>query len=204
MESLVTWFRESWRKVWDQRKLISLHLPVFVAFGMVVFIATAVTVGIVGYVWFSSTISSRDEEIRIKNATIENLQNRSAASGPSSVPRSNYWEPLSSPEAATLRAKMRNMTKPPAISILCNDAGCFDLQTSFLTALEGLGWHERADRSMDTLESGISILTANEDYRPFADAIESATNGRLRVRFVPRITGWQAMDNEIHLAIGRK
>jgi hypothetical protein len=104
MESLVTWFRESWRKVWDQRKLISLHLPVFVAFGMVVFIATAVTVGIVGYVWFSSTISSRDEEIRIKNATIENLQNRSAASGPSSVPRSNYWEPLSS-----MRLRARRM-----------------------------------------------------------------------------------------------
>jgi hypothetical protein len=75
-------FKESCLTIWRERELILSHRPIFIAFGIAVFLATAVISVASEYLWFSSAITSRDNEIRsrdneirIKNATIENLLN---------------------------------------------------------------------------------------------------------------------------------
>jgi hypothetical protein len=70
MEHLLKMFSENCKKIWDERSLILIHRPIFAAFGFVVFaVATAVSAGGMWF-WASSTITSRENEIRIKDATI--------------------------------------------------------------------------------------------------------------------------------------
>lgn len=128
----------------------------------------------------------------------------SAGLGDAETVLKNRWQPLSAREVTSLRSKIRNLKSPPAMIVMCNDAGCFDLQQSFLSVFEGLGWNESPDQSMDPIPKGISIFTAHAEYQELASAIEAATNGRLKVQFHHRQTGHIAMDNEVHLAIGRK
>jgi hypothetical protein len=128
----------------------------------------------------------------------------SAGLGDAETVLKNRWQPLSGREVTSLRSKIRNLKPPPATVIICNDAGCFDLQQSFLSVFEGLGWNENPDQSMDPIPNGISIVTAHAEYQELASAIEAATNGRLKVQFRHRQTGHVAMDNEVHLTIGRK
>jgi hypothetical protein len=75
MEHVLKVFAENCRRVWEERNLISLHWPIFAAFGLVICLLTTGVVGVGEYAWLSSSLTSRDNEIRIKNATIENLQN---------------------------------------------------------------------------------------------------------------------------------
>jgi hypothetical protein len=116
----------------------------------------------------------------------------------------NRWQPLSAQEITSLRLKIRNLKKPPALVVMCNDAGCFDLQQSFLAAVEGLDWNERPDLMLVQPFRGIHISTAHQEYQELANAIEAATNGRLKVQFNHRTTGHVAMDDEVHIAVGRK
>jgi hypothetical protein len=128
----------------------------------------------------------------------------SAGLGDAETALKNRWQPLSAREITSLRSKIRNLKSPPAMIVICNDAGCFDLQESFLSVFEGFGWNERPDQSMDPVPKGISIFTAHAEYQELASAIEAATNGRLKVQFHHRQTGHIGMDNEVHLVIGRK
>jgi hypothetical protein len=128
----------------------------------------------------------------------------SAGLGDAETVLKHRWQPLSAREITSLRSKIRNLRPPPEMIVMCNDAGCFDLQQSFLSAFEGLGWNERPDQRLDEPPKGIGIFTAHAEYQELANAIEAATNGRLKVQFHHRQTGNLAMDNEVHLAIGRK
>jgi hypothetical protein len=79
MEHVLKIFAENCRRVWEERNLILLHRPIFAAFGLVIGLLITGVVGVGEYAWFSSSLTSRDNEIRIKNATIENLQNKAAS-----------------------------------------------------------------------------------------------------------------------------
>lgn len=85
MDQVLKVFTDNWRRIWEERSLIALNRPIFLAFGVVVFLVTGVVVGFAEYVWFSSSINSRDDEIRIKSATIENLQNKPTLARPTTT-----------------------------------------------------------------------------------------------------------------------
>lgn len=92
MEHAFKVFLQNCKTVWDERNLISLHRPIFVAFAIVVFaVATTMTGGAM-WLWLSATITSRDNEIRIKDATIQQLQGQST-NHPSSAPSGNIRYP---------------------------------------------------------------------------------------------------------------
>ena len=103
----------------------------------------------------------------------------------------------------TLRP-LRKLKKPPALWILCNDAGCFDLQESFIETFKGLGRSEEPGSSLDQSVKGTGIWTAHEEYEPLATAIETAINGRLTVQLHPIRAGHAATDDGARLIIGHK
>jgi hypothetical protein len=209
MEPVLKFFATNWRKVWEERSLISLHRPIFVAFGLVVGLLTATMIGGVEYAWFSNSITSRDNEIRIKNATIENLQNQPNKLSEQSSPR---WQPLSAQEALSLRDNWRGLEKLP-LGVLCAIPACIDLAESVFDTARGMDWPAKYFTSyfMDSgIQPGIEIWSYPEmadKCNKIADTIEHATNGRLKISRHQ----WEAplaplppdMANMINLVIGR-
>jgi len=74
VDHFIQWFKNGCATLWRERGLIMAHRSIFVAFGIVIALGAAAVVGVGEYLWFSNTISSRESEIRIKNATIESLK----------------------------------------------------------------------------------------------------------------------------------
>jgi hypothetical protein len=183
MEHVWKIFTENCRKVWDERNLISLHRPIFVAFGLVVFLLTGTLVGFSEYAWFSNSIASRDSVIRIKDATIENLQNQ-RPSGASQVQNANRWEPLSPQESLSLRDNWRNVA-PVKLGVLCAIPACADLAESIYDTAHDLDWPAMYSSTYfnDGIKNGAEIWSYPElieTRNKLADAIEHATNGRLK------------------------
>lgn len=118
----------------------------------------------------------------------------------------NRYDPLTGPEQASFRSLVRDIPAQP-LAILCNHAGCNDLAESFSEAFHDLAWQARVEPGIDfgNTPRGISIWSDNTAARPLAEAIEKATNGRLKVSLFRRNPEGSAnLNQELDLVLGRK
>jgi hypothetical protein len=120
-----------------------------------------------------------------------NIYNNIPAPGP--TPSNNdrtvadRWEPLSAEETLELRKEWRAL---PAehLAVLCAIPACADLAESIYDLAKGLDWPAAYQASYMTDDTGIHTGIEIWSYAPsasardkIADAIEHATNGRLKI-----------------------
>jgi hypothetical protein len=121
----------------------------------------------------------------------------------------NRWEPLSSQEALALRDNWRNIA-PVKLGVLCAIPACADLAESIYDTAHDLDWPAiyASTYMNDGIKTGVEIWSYPEviDTRnKLADAIEHATNGRLKISRHEWPAAPVAADilNGINLVIGR-
>jgi hypothetical protein len=214
MEHVLKVFAENCRKIWEERNLIALHRPIFIAFGVVVFLLTGAIVGIAEYAWFSNSITSRDNEIHIKNATIENLQNQPATKDQFSSNNPLDYSPLTKTEMAAIAAELSSLKKG-RISIYNVTHGDALARTfEYLFAPTILGWDTKIDHTNQSVNEGITIYPNNAAAQAIAEAIRKGTKGRLRPKVEETNIFWWGRDGgdyrndlifgRIDIAIGDK
>jgi hypothetical protein len=98
----------------------------------------------------------------------------------------NRWEPLSDKETLALRSELRKIPSE-RLSVLCGYAGCADLADSIFSSAHDLNWtgnYEGMYFSDSGIKIGIEIWSYSkkaEARNKIAEAIERATNGRLKI-----------------------
>jgi hypothetical protein len=135
---------------------------------------------------------------------------RTISNGPPKNP--NSWEPLSAREALALRDNWRNLEKLK-LGVLCAVPACVELAETIFDTAHGLDWPAVYATSyfMDNgIQPGIEIWSypaVNDKRDKIADAIEHATNGRLRISRhqweEPLMKLPPEIENGINLVIGR-
>lgn len=105
------------------------------------------------------------------------------------------WGELEQVEVDALQHRLEAMPKMPVV-IFCNDSNCQNMALDFDNAFESAHWVSVIERPM--IDNSIGIWTSSKEI---ADALESATNGRLKAS----ILGPEWRDkSKIALAIGKK
>ncbi len=95
-----------------------------------------------------------------------------------------HWSRLSDAEAAALRGDLRNV-QPQTVSIMCTGSYCDDLAQSLRKALDPLHWNlSCCSVSLfggGDFQPGFHIWTTDNRYEVIGNAIEKATEGRIKV-----------------------
>jgi hypothetical protein len=93
------------------------------------------------------------------------------------------WEQLSINEALELRIALRDVTKPKGkFFIICLERDCRDLALSLVSAFDVVGWNpEGMFTGMFQNPVGITSFQQDINDHKLADALERATNGRLKI-----------------------
>jgi hypothetical protein len=131
----------------------------------------------------------------------EVLPSSQSKSAPTEAVTSRYrWEPLTNAEITGLRSKLRNMPKPQMLSIRCGESDCRELADSFMDLFSSLGWQPSYEDQPTAWKSptGIAVLYKDGSYDSIADALETATEGRLKIDSQRYDPAW------LRLAIGKK
>lgn len=105
------------------------------------------------------------------------------------------WDGLSQAEVDALQVRLEKLQKLP-VTIFCSDTNCQDIVLDFDNAFESAHWSTEIERPM--IDSSVGIWTSSKEI---ADAIESATSGRLKVSILG--PEWKDKDR-IALAVGKK
>lgn len=105
------------------------------------------------------------------------------------------WDGLTQPEIDALQIRLEKLAKLP-VTIFCSGANCQDIVLDFDNAFESAHWSTEIERPM--IDNSVGIWTSSKEI---ADAIESATSGRLKVSILG--PEWKDKDR-IALAIGKK
>jgi hypothetical protein len=128
---------------------------------------------------YSSRISHQSAEIKLLERRVADLQNQAPASARQADPY--RWPPLVAEEIVTLRARLRNIRQRPPIQISYNPAA-LELAEGFRTVFEELNWPASISPSgQDVMGIRIEAQDSIEAARGLTDAIEAATNGRLKI-----------------------
>ncbi|SRR6266545_749041 len=117
----------------------------------------------------------------------------------------NRWPPLTADEMSALVAQLREMT-PQHVNVLCSLAACDDLAESFTRAIAIVKWKgvRHSAYFTDGINVGIEIWFVDDVAQKIANAIERATNNRLKITPHKRDATGRPFDEEINLVIGRK
>jgi hypothetical protein len=120
------------------------------------------------------------------------------------VLKANRWEPLSASESTALRSHLRGMPAPSqTFQVLCVLQGCGDLAESIRQAFQIPQWKVAiVPAYANETPHGIELWFRDDTARGIADALERATNGRLKIS----LRKFQQPDDhgQINLAIGHK
>jgi len=122
----------------------------------------------------------------------------------------NRWEPLSSNEALALRSNLRKLPVTH-LNVLCAFAGCADLADSIFSVTQELNWTGTFEGSYFNeagIETGIYIVSypqTNDIRGKIVEAIERATNGRLKIPSYDKTSEAPTSDiaSHLELVIGR-
>jgi hypothetical protein len=110
------------------------------------------------------------------------------------------WPPLSPEEGAALRQTLRNYPRPVLIIIRWTDSDCSELGESLFAFFKSLDWPAQYEEETTRgfLETGLLILQGDGQNHTLADALATATKGRITARTEPQDVA------SIRIMIGRK
>lgn len=111
----------------------------------------------------------------------------------------NVWGELEQTEVDALTAALGKLPKRD-VAIFCL-RGCGDLALSFDNAFESSHWNSGVEAPLTDDTVGIKVGPSDDpDARKLADAITTATAGRMR----PELVDAHIIENRLVLVIGRK
>lgn len=99
------------------------------------------------------------------------------------------WEPLSAEESLAMKETLRNRGKPSTFYIDCIDGGCLQLQKSLVDTMKDLGWDVGTEEGLAGgwpaagRQEGVIEVSNDPNMQYIAEAIGSATKGKIFVRF---------------------
>jgi hypothetical protein len=109
------------------------------------------------------------------------------------------WPGLSDEESSRLVTLLKTLPVE-TISIFCADSACQDLAEDFSDVFEAAGWPEGIEQPKIDTNVGINIGPDVPAAHSLAQAIETATDGRMAVGFLKG----KLEDNRLGLVISRK